>query len=69
MEDRTLDLDVGAIKISVKLDTEGVFVSVFKKKGSQIGFCRKDELINSTSKTYSEFGIEIKELPDEPEQT
>ena len=64
MEDRTLDLDVGNIKISVKLDEEGVFVDVFKKKGNQIGFCRQDEIIKSTSKTYSDLNIEIRELPD-----
>jgi len=64
MEDKTLDLDVGAIKISVKLDEKGVFLDVFKKKGNQIGFCRQDEIIKSISKTYCELGIEVKELLD-----
>jgi hypothetical protein len=65
MEDKTLDLEVGAVKISVKLNEEGVFVDVLKKMDSMIGFCRKDQLLKSSSKTYNELGIEIKELPDE----
>jgi hypothetical protein len=65
MEDKTLDLEVGTVKISVKLNEEGVCVDVLKKMDGMIGFCREDQLLKSSSKTYDELGIEIKELPDE----
>ena len=62
--DRFLKLDIGTIKIHVELEDEGVLLSVFKNTSNQIGFCRKDEIIESKSKPYSEFGLEMKELLD-----
>jgi|TARA_R110000824_G_scaffold121416_3_gene277520 hypothetical protein len=62
--DRFLKLDIGTIKIHVELDDEGVLLNVLKNTSNQIGFCRKDEIIESKKKPYSEFGLEMKELSD-----
>ena len=53
------------IKIHVELDDEGVLLNVLKNTSDQIGFCRRDEIIESKRKSYSDFGLEIKELIDE----
>jgi|TARA_R110000824_G_scaffold372234_2_gene562339 hypothetical protein len=63
--DRFLKLDIGTIKIHVELDDEGVLLNVLKNTSDQIGFCRRDEIIESKRKSYSDFGLEIKELIDE----
>lgn len=61
MPDKTIDIDVGSIKVSVKLEKECITVDILKKMDGQIGFCRKDELIKSTTETYNDLGVEMKE--------
>jgi hypothetical protein len=62
--DRTLELDVGNVKISVKLDNKGVEVDILQINKNKIGFCRSDDIIKSARKTYNELGLEIKEIKD-----
>ena len=45
-------IDNGNVSISVKLDDEGVVIDAWKG----------DKIIDSTWKTYQEFGLEVKEL-------
>ena len=45
-------IDNGNVSISVKLDDEGVVINAWKG----------DKVIDSSWKTYREFGLEIKEL-------
>tara|TARA_R110002110_G_C13425054_1_gene714799 strand:- start:1301 stop:1504 length:204 start_codon:yes stop_codon:yes gene_type:complete len=63
--DRVLKLDIGSIKIHVKLDAEGVLLNVFRDTSNDIGFCRRDEIIESKRKPYSEFDVDIRELLNE----
>ena len=50
------------IKIHVKLDTEGVLLNVLRDTSNDIGFCRRDEIIESKRKPYAEFDVDIREL-------
>ena len=63
--DRVLKLDIGSIKIHVKLDTEGVLLNVLRDTSNDIGFCRRDEIIESKRKPYAEFDVDIMELLNE----
>tara|TARA_R110002020_G_scaffold55309_1_gene153508 strand:+ start:814 stop:1014 length:201 start_codon:yes stop_codon:yes gene_type:complete len=62
MPNKKIDIDFGNLKVSVKLEEEGVVVDILKKMDGQIGFCRTDELIKSTSETYGDLGVEMKEV-------
>tara|TARA_R110002051_G_scaffold32786_6_gene74005 strand:- start:7005 stop:7244 length:240 start_codon:yes stop_codon:yes gene_type:complete len=59
-------LDIGNIKVSVKLQESGVALDVFKKNNNRIGFCRTDEVIKSSWKTYDELGVELKDSVPPP---
>tara|TARA_Y100001938_G_C7969588_1_gene368623 strand:+ start:312 stop:506 length:195 start_codon:yes stop_codon:yes gene_type:complete len=62
MEDNHLTLDIGKITVSVKMDDEGVILDVIKKH-DPIGFAPiEEEVVESASKTYTEFGLEVKKL-------
>ena len=62
MENKYLSVDIGKITVSVKMDDEGVALDVIKKH-DPIGFDPiEEEVVESAWKTYSEFGIEVKQL-------
>tara|TARA_R100001163_G_C5049090_1_gene186061 strand:- start:1191 stop:1385 length:195 start_codon:yes stop_codon:yes gene_type:complete len=62
MENKYLSVDIGKITVSVKMDHEGVALDVIKKH-DPIGFAPiEEEVVESAWKTYSEFGIEVKQL-------
>tara|TARA_R110002020_G_scaffold79395_1_gene199058 strand:- start:8 stop:214 length:207 start_codon:yes stop_codon:yes gene_type:complete len=62
--DRYLNLDVGNVKISVKLEDERVVVDILSNK-NRIGFAQASEIITSKSKSYADFGLEVKEAIDD----
>jgi|8_EtaG_2_1085327.scaffolds.fasta_scaffold09430_12 hypothetical protein len=55
----SMNLDIGGIKVTVKLQESGVALDVFKKNDTMIGFCRHDQVIKSDWKTYEELGVDI----------
>lgn len=62
MEDKCLSVDIGKITVSVKMDDEGIVLDVIKKS-NPIGFAPpEEEIVESACKTYSEFGLQVKEL-------
>ena len=62
MEDKYLSVDIGKITVSVKMDDEGIVLDVIKKN-NPIGFAPpEEEIVESACKTYSEFGLQVKEL-------
>ena len=62
MEDKCLSVDIGKITVSVKMDDEGIVLDVIKKS-NPIGFAPPEEEIGeSACKTYSEFGLQVKEI-------
>ena len=62
MEDKYLSVDIGKITVSVKMDDECLVLDVIKKH-DPIGFAPiEEEVVESASKRYSEFGLEVKEL-------
>ena len=62
MEDKCLSVDIGKITVSVKMDDEGIPLDVIKKS-NPIGFAPpEEEIVESAWKTYSEFGLQVKEL-------
>ncbi len=62
MEDKCLSVDIGKITVSVKMDDEGIVLDVIKKI-NPIGFDpAEEEIVESACKTYSELGLEVKEL-------
>ena len=62
MENKYLSVDIGKITVSVKMDDEGVALDVIKKH-DPFGFAPiEEEVVESAWKTYSEFGIEVKQL-------
>tara|TARA_R110000824_G_scaffold128568_5_gene289608 strand:- start:11044 stop:11250 length:207 start_codon:yes stop_codon:yes gene_type:complete len=62
--DRYLNLDIGNVKVSVKLEEDGVVVDVLSNK-NKIGFSQTSEIITSKSKSYADFGLEVKEVEDD----
>tara|TARA_R100000315_G_C5120467_1_gene68814 strand:- start:164 stop:364 length:201 start_codon:yes stop_codon:yes gene_type:complete len=65
MDNKCLSLDIGKITVSVKMDDEGIALDVIKKS-NPIGFSRgEEEILDSIRKTYSEFGLEVKEAVSE----
>jgi hypothetical protein len=65
MENKCLSVDIGKITVSVKMDDEGVALDVIKKT-NPIGFAPpEEEVVESAWKTYSEFGLEVKQLEEE----
>ena len=60
-QQKSISLDIGNIKVSVELKESGVALDVFKKNNNRIGFCRTDEILKSSWKTYGELGIEVKD--------
>ena len=62
MEDRCLSVDIGKITVSVKMDNEGISLDVIKKSNPIVFSPAEEELVESAWKTYSEFGLEVKEL-------
>lgn len=64
MEDKHLSVDIGKITVSVKMNDEGIVLDVIKKH-DPIGFAPiEEEIVESASKTYSEFGLEVKKMED-----
>jgi|TARA_R100000742_G_C4262638_1_gene80467 DNA-directed RNA polymerase subunit E'/Rpb7 len=64
MEDKYLSVDIGKITVSVKMNDEGISLDVIKKH-DPIGFAPiEEEVVESASKTYSEFGLEVKKIED-----
>ena len=64
MEDKHLSVDIGKITVSVKMNDEGIVLDVIKKH-DPIGFAPiEEEIVESASKTYSEFGLEVKKIED-----
>tara|TARA_R110002020_G_scaffold427731_2_gene637143 strand:+ start:36 stop:230 length:195 start_codon:yes stop_codon:yes gene_type:complete len=64
MEDKYLSVDIGKITVSVKMGDEGISLDVIKKH-DPIGFAPiEEEVVESASKTYSEFGLEVKKIED-----
>ena len=62
MEDKYLSVDIAKITLSVKIEEEGVGLDVIKKH-DPIGFAPvEEEVVESASKTYGEFGLEVKKL-------
>ena len=62
MEDKNLSVDIGKITVSVKMQDEGIALDVIKKN-DPIGFAPvEEEIVESAWKTYSDFGVEVKEL-------
>jgi hypothetical protein len=66
MEDKYLSVDIGKITVSVKMNDEGISLSLdVIKKHDPIGFAPiEEEVVESASKTYSEFGLEVKKIED-----
>lgn len=63
MEEKQLNLDMGNITVSVKLEDDGILVDVLRN-ANLIGFARNPEVIESAKKTYSELGLEVKEIEE-----
>jgi|TARA_Y100001938_G_scaffold42416_1_gene58424 methenyltetrahydromethanopterin cyclohydrolase len=65
MEDNHLNVNIGSITVSVKMEDEGILLNIIKKS-SPIGFAPiEEEVIESASKKYSELGFEVKEIHEE----
>jgi hypothetical protein len=61
VENKSIDLEVGNVRVSVRLDKEGVEVDLIRTD-NQIGFCPQDEILESASSSYLDFGLEVKEI-------
>jgi len=61
--DRYLNLEVGNVKVLVKLEEDGVVVDILNNR-NKIGFSQTSEIITSKSKSYEDFGLEVKEVTE-----